>query len=165
MNIIVASLKDESAESLARKMLADATGEKPENIVFYRGENGKPLTRLSPFFNCSHSGDHVVCAVSEKEIGVDLERIRPVHERMERTLSEAERCWLAALPQAQRAEAFLRLWTLKESWIKCRGGRLMEFRQVEFVLQGDKLLSAPAGFTFSFPPAPAGYVLTVCERE
>ena len=43
MNIIVASLKDESAESLARKMLADATGEKPENIVFYRGENGKPL--------------------------------------------------------------------------------------------------------------------------
>ena len=69
MNIIVASLKDESAESLARKMLADATGEKPENIVFYRGENGKPLTRLPLFFNCSHSGDHVVCAVSEKEIG------------------------------------------------------------------------------------------------
>ena len=96
---------------------------------------------------------------------MDLERIRPVHERMERALSEAERRWLAALPQAQRAEAFLRLWTLKESWIKCRGGRLMEFRQAEFVLQGDKLLSAPAGFAFSFPPAPAGYVLTVCEKN
>ena len=152
MNIIAASVKDESAESLARKMLAEATGEKPENIVFYRGENGKPLTRLPLFFNCSHSGDHVVCAVSKKEIGVDLERIRPVHERMER--AEAERRWLAALPQARRAEAFLRLWTLKESWIKCRGGRLMEFRQAEFVLQGDKLLSAPAG-----------YVLTVCEKN
>ena len=93
MNIIAASVKDESAESLARKMLAEATGEKPENIVFYRGENGKPLTRLPLFFNCSHSGDHVVCAVSKKEIGVDLERIRPVHERMERALSEAERRW------------------------------------------------------------------------
>ena len=70
MNIIVASVKDESAESLARKMLAEATGEKPENIVFYRGENGKPLTRLPLFFNCSHSGDHVVCAVSKKEIEI-----------------------------------------------------------------------------------------------
>lgn len=165
MDVAVVSVKDYSAEALARKMLAEAAGEKPEDIRFYRGENGKPLTRLPLFFNCSHSGDYVACAISEREIGVDLERIRPVHERMERTLTEAERLWLAALPQAQRDEAFLRLWTLKESWIKCRGGRLMEFRRVEFVLRGSALISAPAGFTFSFPLAPAGYVLTVCERN
>ena len=108
MNIIAASVKDESAESLARKMLAEATGEKPENIVFYRGENGKPLTRLPLFFNCSHSGDHVVCAVSKKEIVVDLERIRPVHERMERALSEAERRWLA---RAGSSAAAAGLWS------------------------------------------------------
>lgn len=154
-----------SARQLAAEMLADAVGSAPGDIPFYRGKNGKPLTSLPLHFNCSHSGDFVVCAVGERELGVDLEQIRPVRPRLERALTAAERQWLASLPQPERDEGFFRLWTLKESWIKCRGGRLMEFRQVEFVLQGDKLLSAPAGFTFSFPPAPAGYVLTVCERE
>ena len=56
-------------------------------------------------------------------------------------------------------------WTLKESWIKCRGGRLAEFRRAEFLLQGEQLLSGPEGFSFRFLPAPDGYVITVCEKE
>lgn len=160
----VKSVREYTAEGLARKMLAEAAGVLPEGIVFSRNENGKPMTNLPLHFNCSHSGDCVVCAVSEREIGVDMERIRPVHSRMERTLTEAERQWLHELPPGERDEGFLRLWTLKESWIKCRGGRLLEFRQAEFVLQGYRILSAPAGFEFRFLPAPAGYVLTVCER-
>ena len=154
-----------SARQLAAEMLAEAGKTTPEDIRFYTGENGKPLCRLPLHFNCSHSGAYVVCAVSEREVGVDLERVRPVHERLLRTLTAEEKIWLSTRPEGERDRAFFQLWTMKESWIKCRGGRLMEFRQAEFVLQGDKLLSAPAGFTFSFPPAPAGYVLTVCEKN
>lgn len=62
----------------------DAVGSAPEDIFFYRGENGKPLTNLTLHFNCSHSGGFVVCAVGEREVGVDLEQIRPVHPRLER---------------------------------------------------------------------------------
>lgn len=154
-----------SARQLAAEMLADAVGSAPEDIFFYRGENGKPLTNLSLHFNCSHSGCFVVCAVGEREVGVDLEQIRPVHPRLERVLTAAERQWLTSLPQAERDEGFFRLWTLKESWIKCRGGRLMEFRRTEFLLQGQEIVSAPPGFIFRFLPAPMGYVLAICERE
>lgn len=164
MELLVRSAREYTAESLARSMLAQAATVPPGDIVFSRNENGKPLPNLPLHFNCSHSGDYVACAVSEREIGLDMERIRPVHQRMERTLTEAERQWLARLPVQARDEGFLRLWTLKESWIKCRGGRLMEFRQAEFVLQGFQILSAPRGFDFRFLPAPAGYVLTACER-
>ena len=107
----------------------------------------------------------MVCAVGEREVGVDLEQIRPVHPRLERALTAAERQWLTSLPQAERDEGFFRLWTLKESWIKCRGGRLMEFRRTEFLLQGQEIVSAPPGFIFRFLPAPMGYVLAICERE
>lgn len=160
----VKSAREYTAEDLARKMLAEATGVPPAEILFTRNKNGKPIASLPLHFNCSHSGDYVVCAVSKQEIGVDMERVRPVRSRMERTLTEAERRWLSGLPTQERDEGFLRLWTLKESWIKCRGGRLMEFRQTEFVLQGSRILSAPNGFEFRFLPAPAGYVLTICER-
>lgn len=87
-------------------MLADAVGSAPEDIFFYRGENGKPLTNLSLHFNCSHSGGFVVCAVGEREVGVDLEQIRSVHPRLERALTAAERQWLTSLPQAERMRAF-----------------------------------------------------------
>lgn len=153
-----------SARQLAAEMLADVVGSAPENIPFRRGENGKPLTSLPLYFNCSHSGDFVVCAVGERELGVDLERIRPVRPRLERALTAAERQWLASLPQPERDEGFFRLWTLKESWIKCRGGRLAEFHRAEFLLRGREIVSAPPGFVFRYLPAPAGYVLAVCEK-
>ena len=147
LEIRIKRAEEYSARQLAAEMLADAVGSAPEDIFFYRGENGKPLTNLSLHFNCSHSGGFVVCAVGEREVGVDLEQIRPVHPRLERALTAAERQWL------------------KESWIKCRGGRLMEFRRTEFLLQGQEIVSAPPGFIFRFLPAPMGYVLAICERE
>ena len=154
-----------TARQLAAEMLAAAVKTERGEIRFCRGENGKPLCSLPLFFNCSHSGEYVVCAVGEKELGVDLEQVRPVHPRLQRALTAAEKQWLGALPREKWDEGFLRLWTLKESWIKCRGGRLMEFRRGEFALQGEEIVSGPEGFSFRFLPAPAGYVLAICERE
>jgi len=114
LEIRIKRAEEYSARQLAAEMLADAVGSAPEDIFFYRGENGKPLTNLSLHFNCSHSGGFVVCAVGEREVGVDLEQIRPVHPRLERALTAAERQWLTSLPQAERDEGFFRLWTLKE---------------------------------------------------
>ena len=152
MDIAIEPAEKYSTEELARKMLAHISGVDPEKIVFYRTENGKPQSNLPLYFNCSHSGEYVVCAVSEKDVGVDLERIRPVNPRLERTLTEAERRWLANLPSQKRDEGFLRLWTLKESWIKCRGGRLMEYRTVNFALRGEiRTIHKGAGFRNSAP--------------
>ena len=165
MEIVIERSRDYSAQALARQMLAKAAAIAPEDVTFYRGENGKPLTHLPLHFNCSHSGEYVVCAVSRRPVGIDLERIRSIGRQMERVLSEGERRWLASRPADKREGDILRLWTLKESWIKCRGGRLAEFRRAEFSLRGERLLSGPEGFSFRFLPAPDGYVLTVCEKE
>ena len=41
-----------------------------------RGEKGKPFIVgvENVFFNISHSGDYVVCSVSDREIGIDIEK-------------------------------------------------------------------------------------------
>ena len=151
LEIRIKRAEEYSARQLAAEMLADAVGSAPEDIFFYRGENGKPLTNLSLHFNCSHSGGFVVCAVGEREVGVDLEQIRPVHPRLERALTAAERQWLTSLPQAERDEGFFRLWNGVSPY--------------GVLLQGQEIVSAPPGFIFRFLPAPMGYVLAICERE
>lgn len=154
-----------SARQLAAEMLAEAGKTTPEDIRFYTGENGKPLCRLPLHFNCSHSGAYVVCAVSEREVGVDLERVRPVHERLLRTLTAEEKIWLSTRPEGDRDRAFFQLWTMKESWIKCHGGTLMEYRRCNFCDENGRLMTHWEGCRFIFPSAPEGYVLTICEKE
>lgn len=164
MLLRIESLSDYTAPQLARAMLADAACVPPTSIVFTRLANGKPTSNLPLHFNCTHSGAYVACAVEDHPIGIDLEQVRSFHPRLLKTLDEQERIYWEQCPPSARNEAFFRLWTLKESWIKCRGGTLMEYRKAVFLLKEQALLSAPDGYLFRFHPAPTGYVLTTCEQ-
>ena len=76
-------------------------------------------------FNFSGSDSLGVLAVAQgREVGVDIERIKPI-ERLdalvEHSLSRSERAAYAALPQARRLSAFYSGWTRKEAFIKATG--------------------------------------------
>ena len=82
-------------------------------------EHGKPYLPDYPevHFNLSHSGNRVMCIVSDHEVGCDVEKIDP------RPASMIIRC-LAQEEQetAKRSpEHFFRIWTLKESILKLSG--------------------------------------------
>jgi 4'-phosphopantetheinyl transferase len=90
------------------------------------GANQKPrieeLSWLS--FNLSHSGMRAMCSIGSFENGCDVERVHTM--RMEqissRFYSKKEQSFLASIEdQAEREDAFFRLWTLKESVIKFTG--------------------------------------------
>lgn len=131
------------ADGLAREMLAQKLGLAPEAIVFTENENGKPLTD-GAFFSVSHSGNIVGCAVWDREVGLDMERIRPVPTRLGRALKGK---W-------QTEEEFWLLWTRREAALKCRGGVLGQWRQ-----------EREEEYTFTHPIAPEGYVATICEKK
>lgn len=92
--------------------------------AFSFGKNGKPelladgvLPRV--FFNVSHSGNYAAAVVSEYEAGIDVERLRAAKRGVaERFFSEKERAYLREHPSD---EAFTRLWTRKESYVKATG--------------------------------------------
>ena len=90
------------------------------------GENGKPYFEGLPLrFSLAHSGPYAVCAVSEFDIGVDIETPREGSERLaSRFFAPEEYRLVAESPQPDRE--FCRLWVLKESLIKARGGRLAD---------------------------------------
>lgn len=98
-----------------------------EHLRFVEGAWGKPaLDRDSSLrFNVAHSGDRGLVAVTrDVEVGIDVERLRPMAEVgavARRVCSAAERAALAWLPASQRDAAFLRAWVRKEACVKALG--------------------------------------------
>ncbi len=133
-----------------------------------RGENGKPYFSeyRNIHFNISHSGNMAVCALGGTDLGVDIERLRPVREGLiRRVLTGREREWLMGRPDKE--EAFIRLWTLKESYVKATGeGLRLDFNEVEFVLpqaQGD-IQCSREGFYFWQQKIGREVCLSLCTR-
>lgn len=94
-----------------------AKGEKISYAKF-----GKPFA-AGNYFNISHSGEYVVLAEAERNVGVDIEEIQfPFDDLTIEALSAEERAYLDSFKsQKERAEKFYTLWTIKESVVKCEG--------------------------------------------
>lgn len=89
------------------------------------GENGKPYIqgRSDIFFNLSHSEERVMCAVSGRDVGCDVEKVTEIDLEIARRFfygSEYERI-AREQTLSRRYDTFFRLWTLKESFMKATG--------------------------------------------
>lgn len=101
---------------------------------------GKPfLHDYHIYFSLSHSGDYVFCAVSDEEIGVDIQRHANYRQNVvKRFFHPAEQAYISSLSLNKRAAAFFRLWTLKESCAKMLGTSLaktLSSVSVQFTVQ------------------------------
>jgi phosphopantetheinyl transferase len=86
-------------------------------------------------FSISYAMSMIAIGISESpQLGIDLEPI-PDWTYADVTwdsLSERETLMLLSLPAAERYNAFLRIWTLKEAYTKCLGvGVSLDFRDIE----------------------------------
>jgi 4'-phosphopantetheinyl transferase len=118
------------ARGMQREVLSSyLPGTSPRELRFISGPAGRPA--LAPLFdasglvfNLSHAKGLVVLAVARGALlGVDVE-LYDEKVRLEvarRFFSPAEADALEALPDDARPRRFLRLWTLKESYLKAVG--------------------------------------------
>ena len=110
-----------------------------ERIAY--GENGKPFLVGFPdvHFNLSHSGERVMCVVSPFEVGCDVEIIKGDRGRLaERFFKPEESAWIKHFDSLEaQSEAFYRLWTLKECYMKVTG-RGMSLMPDMFALSVDE---------------------------
>lgn len=117
-----------AARSILRRLLSQYLQCPPEALAFTYSDRGKPALQqpVQPLqFNLSHSGDVAVYAVARRgAIGVDVECIRPVvawKRLARRYFSDRECAHLETLPEQNRTQAFLQIWTQKEAYVKATG--------------------------------------------
>lgn len=121
-------------------------------------EKGKPfLPGSSLHFSVSHSGNAAACALSDGPVGLDLERVRPLNSKLlSRCFSSPEREEI--LRSSEPEEAFTRLWTRKESYLKATGEGI---RSSLSALD----TSVPDPSRSFFTVRIGSYVLTVCRLD
>jgi 4'-phosphopantetheinyl transferase len=120
-----------AAHVLLRNLLETVGGLPASDWVFKRAQNGRlelegGAPRRTPFFSLTHTDDFAACAASlQVPVGIDAEAARrKVPDVLAQTvLSPSEFALLELVPAGRRAESFLRLWTLREAYVKasCRG--------------------------------------------
>ena len=130
--------KDDSHKLLKRALEDYLNLEKetlPTNFEIKKAAGGKPYIQNYPcYFNISHSKNLWVCAMADKEIGVDVELVQPKnHEKLvQKYFTEDEARFLASNPK----EMFYQLWTAKEAHSKLLGESIFNNLKVPMVEQG-----------------------------
>lgn len=87
-------------------------------------QQGKPYFPDYPEirFNYSHCRKGILCGISDVEIGVDIERMIPFQERLARYICHPAEWDILQRKQDKEREGLLtRIWTAKESYLKCVG--------------------------------------------
>ncbi len=135
------------------------------------GENGKPYFPDAPSvrFNLSHSGSVVMAAVSDREVGCDVEKTGEAPSGLAKRFFHPNEyaAVLSCKTDAERIEIFYRLWTLKESYLKATGtGMSVPLGSFEIRLGSVPTLRAEGGEGFSFlePETFDGYRSAVCVK-
>lgn len=125
-------LRDEDLEVINKFSCLEAKREKMISLAlirkyigdYYLGEYGKPLSKEKEF-NISHSKGAVVLVIDEVPVGIDIELIRPVDEKLQDYISSTEE-----KEYIKDEQTFYEVWTNKESLLKAIGtgirGKLKE---------------------------------------
>lgn len=113
------------ARGWLRHVLGTELGIPPVDVALV-GDRGKPRLagREAPCFNLAHSGELAVIAVAADEVGIDVEAVANGRRGLDATgvaCTPEESDALNRLPPGERSNAFLRLWTAKEAYLKAIG--------------------------------------------
>lgn len=120
-----ARLSSAYAYVLLRYAIKAETGESVVPVFDYN-EQGKPSIVGSTLkFSLSHSENTVICVISEKEIGADIQYVRPISLRAAEKFCTAEE-YEKVLSSEDRDRESCRIWCIKESKGKLTGKGFQE---------------------------------------
>lgn len=162
------------SRGLRRKVLAGVLGCEPGYVLMVEDARAKPRLREGNGwdFNVSHAGDHVALVVGRGEVGVDLEKMRPVRDMeavVERYFHPDESTAWRALAPEEREGAFFLLWSAREAAMKCAGtglaGGLSRTRIDPEILRSGRVRGTVGAKAMSLQreKAPQGYVLVTAR--
>ena len=163
------------AEALVNRALEIVGADVRLPARFVRTPYGKPYleTQCGFFVNWSHSGEYAVCAVSDLEVGIDIQEMSktPGERLIRRILRPSEYEEWEREPREKQTETFYRYWTAKESFLKMKGtGFYAPLDSFAVRLRGDgasvRELEGNTEYVCRFLPfEDPGYLAAVCGED
>ncbi len=159
------------ADLLLRSILKEQFQLEDEDMLFGYNEYGKPylMNRHDIYFNLTHSGDWVGCAIGHNSVGIDIEHMKPIDLNIaKRFFSPEEYFALQRQAPANQLDFFYYLWTHKESYIKAVGkGMSIALDSFTIRTEGDTALTSEQDQEYYFRNYnfAEGYKLAVCSSN
>ena len=105
------------------------------NITLETLPNGKPnLVGSDLFFSLSHSHEGVVAVVSKSPIGIDIEKIKPVDDKLIDYVCNQKEKEYVLQNEAEKFYRFFTVWTAKEAYFKKCNGTIASVKSVDTTL-------------------------------
>ena len=135
------------------------------SLDYYINEYGKPyLKDHNIFFNISHSFDYVITAISDNEVGIDIEKIRKTPIKIiNQFATEKEKEYILS-SKKNIEERIFKIFTLKEAYFKRLGTNLNNILEVEFIIKNDKIYCNDKKVKVGFINDIKGYIIAYCEK-
>lgn len=151
---------DKNLSLLAGYLLHQEIGELDKSIVFNKHGKGYIKDRDDLFFSLSHSKDFVLLAISDHEVGCDIEYMK------EPNLDIAKRFFVkeeydSILASKNQKETFYKYWTIKEAYLKCVGVGLS--KPLNSIAMVDRHLSDETTYIYKSEPFNDYYISVVVK--
>lgn len=151
--------------ALLKGLLGERLGLRPQEVAFRKNDYGKLFLARDeqPFhFNLTHSGRMIACVISPLQVGVDVEQGDVDHlSVMNSVFTPQEQEHVNQAPLATRLQAFFRIWTRKEAYVKAVGMGL-SIPPDSFSVPIEEVYQAEWAYYTCFPADP--YVLSLCAQ-
>ena len=158
---------DEKKRSIVGELLLSKLLQKNninyDNINYYYNTYNKPYIQdCNIFFNISHSNDFVITIISNKEIGIDIEKIKKTNIKIiDKFATSKEKEYILSSKNDIEKRLF-QIFTLKEAYFKRYGLGLNRVLDVEFIIKNNKVSCSDKSVKVGFINDIDNYIISYC---
>lgn len=137
-----------------------------QNTKYFNNKYGKPYLKNSElFFNVCHSFDYVITTISNKEIGIDIEKVRKTSLKVINQFATSKEKKYILSSDENIEERIFKIYTLKEAYFKMLGTNLNHILEIEFIIKNDKVYCSDKNVKVGFINDVKGYIIAYCEKK
>lgn len=157
------TIDDKKRSILGLKLLMNLLLEKNinyNNLKFTKNKDGKPsITNYPLFYSTSHSDEYVICALSDKEIGIDIQSIQKINFKIMNSFFDKDEKFYS-----NNNENYTKVLSLKEAYGKCYGFGINCIKEVKFSIKKENIIINDKNVTYKFINDIPNYIISIVEK-
>lgn len=157
------TIDDKKRSILGIKLLMNLLSEKSINyndLKFTKNKDGKPIITNYPlFYSTSHSGEYVICGLSDKEIGIDIQSIQKINFKIMNSFFDKDEKFYS-----NNNENYTKVLSLKEAYGKCYGFGINCIKEVKFSIKKENIIINDKNVTYKFINDIPNYIISIVEK-
>lgn len=137
-----------------------------DDTTIHVNKFGKPfIERLNVYYNISHSYNYVICGFNNKQIGIDIEKIRNINIKdIDQFATSSEKKYILKRKKRIYQRAF-EIYTLKEAYFKMKGENLNNIKNIEFHINCKYITCNDKTVKLKLNKKVKNYIIAICIKK